>query len=188
MSEEKKSGCGGIIWILIIIIGGFILFNNFLNPPPNETQKQQMEPDSAMMLYLKTAYKFTQDPQQNGGTPEALSKCVLDEDWEWFENNYKKLDVDLFDLKSGINPSDADYLARIKVLNRLVESGPHRDDSKIVNSTVIGDKATLTVNEFVHTGDGEGYRTDYEVVLIKKGKYWKVKDFAGGRQKISRSW
>ena len=184
MADEKKSGCGGIIWLVIIIIGGYIFINSVINAPPGEIEAQQMDPESAMMLYLKTAHKFSQDPTQKGGTPGLLSKCVPKEDWDWFEKNYKNLDVDMIDLKSGINPQDADYLARIRVLSGLVESGPHRDDSKIVNKRIEGDKAILTVNEFIHTGGGEGYRTDFEVILVKKGKYWKVKDFAGGRNKL----
>ena len=182
MGEEKKGGCSGIIWLVVLAVGGYILISNLLSPPPTELQKLQMDPEAALKHYLQTTHKFKQDPFRKGGQSADVFDCLPKKDLDWFEQNYKTYDSDPFDLGSGINPADADTLARVKALRSLITGGPTREDCEILNKKVEGTKATFEVKQYSYkTVDGDPIYRNYKIELIMEGKYWKVKDFGGGR-------
>ena len=191
MGEKKKGGCSGVIWIIILVVGAYFVVTNFLNTQVYEYQEKQKDPENAMKFYLKTTNRFIQDFAQKGGTFDDLYNCVLREDWDWYDSNYKQLldDLNIFvhkDLYSKLASGDAETMGRWEVLKYTLKLGPHFEGSTVINKRIEGNKAVLTIQELTSKEDGENHYENYEVTLIKKGKYWKVKDFAGGRSKVEK--
>jgi hypothetical protein len=106
-----------------------------------------------------------------------LEKVIPKEDYEWFQNNYSTLFNDAFDLRSAIDPNAGDAVARKSVMRQILSYGPNRESCPVISKKVADNTAEFVVQK--RLDDGTLYNCT--VNLVREGKYWKVKDFAGGK-------
>ena len=184
MRPEESSGAGAkasaIVFLACLLAGGYYVFTKAASGPEAARSAALMAPESALKLYLRTAYKFMHE--EGGVTLKDVEPCVTKEDWDWYNTNYGHIFGDALRLKSAANPTEVKALGRIMAMRELLEYGPNREDCPIVNRQIGLDKCVFTLRK--HLNDAGDYR-DMDVALVKKGKYWKVEDFAGGRSFLS---
>lgn len=174
-SPKKSTLFSTITTIALILgIGGAFFYKIFLAKSTDPIKKEQSTPEGAFNIYAKTTYGFLHDQF----TFYDIEKCVTKEDYKWFQANYDNLYQDAFKLRSGIDPNEGDAVARISVMRDLIMSGISGSGATVVSSNVQDNRAELTVQ--FRSDEGDTYST--KVQVVKQGRYWKVKDFAGGRQ------
>src|SRR5690606_32760474 len=72
-------------------------------------------------------------------------------------------------------------------MDALLEAGVHRKDSTVKEVVANGDTATAKVLQ-KDFGSGAGFRYMlYTVSLVRQGGYWRVKNFAGGRNVLENN-
>jgi len=176
--EKKKSGLVSTILTLVVVLGiaGAFGYKFLVAPPSDPIKREQLTPEGALKVYLKTGYDFLHDQ----ATMYDMQKCITKEDYIWFQDNYNNLHEDTFNLSTGIDPTEADAVARISVMRRLIVGGIGVPDCTISDVNISGGQADLGVGYTVEGYDYSGLK----VQLVKEGRYWKVKDFAGGRASV----
>lgn len=180
MGEEKKSKSGLVSTILTVLfvlgIAGAFVYKFFIAAPTDPVKKAQMDPEGALQNYLKTTYEYMHDT----ATLFDIQKLVPKEDYEWFQANYNSHYEDPISLGTSINPSDADAVARKTVMRDIIEASIWASSCIVDNKAVQDTMAELDVHYDATTQYRQGY-VRAKVQLVREGKYWKVKDFAGGR-------
>ncbi len=174
---EEKNGSRFTSWILPILIvigiGGAFVYKFVLSGPSDPLRKAQLEPEGGLQMYLKHAYGYLTD----ASSMYDLEKVIPKEDYDWFQNNYSDLFQDTFDLRSAIDPNAGDAVARKSAMRQILSYGPNRESCPVISKKVADNTAEFVVQK--RLDDGTLYNCT--VNLVREGKYWKVKDFAGGK-------
>lgn len=179
--HEAIRGNIAVIVVLVLAVGLIVYYlaSSENSPAGERSVGRQETPEDAFNYYLDVVYSYLQD---EGATVNDVKLAVTDADWEWFSNNYEKLDFDPFDIKGGLDPTTAQAVSKHSALRSVLKLGPHRRDTKILHAnTAQFDRAVLTVSYLNNITEWE--ETDVTVVL--EGDKWKVKDFAGGRRPLN---
>jgi hypothetical protein len=167
-----------IVTIIVLAVCGALGYNLATRGPTDPTLKEHLTPEGGLKSYAKIAYDFqTKELDFN-----LVGKVITQDDWTWFQDNYKNLHEDFLNLSGGLHPMEGDAVARISVMRRLFSYGPSRYDIEIMNSNVSGNRAEFTVRQLVEYGA----KMEMKVEVVKEGKYWKMKDFGGARQWIQK--
>lgn len=174
MSESKGGKMGSLVMLVVAVAIGFYVYKGFSKP--DVVDQQLMSPDTALKFYLQTAWDHNH--ATSGEHMLNLKRCISQSDWDWFNANYPSLYADHLKLSTAINPNEADAMQKILVMRSLLEYGPNRPDALVVSSQNMGTSAVYMLKKLM--GDGQT-TVDMPVTLVKEGKLWKVKDFAGGR-------
>jgi|GEM_PF-5473309 len=179
-SEKGKSGGGKIVsWIVTIVILaalGVFAYKKATAPPSDPILIAQQSSEGALKIYAQHADDFlTKDIDFN-----YIKKCVTKEDYQWFQDNYKRLNEDFLNISGGLHPVTGDALARVKVMRAIVKRGPHRKDIEIIEVNESGNGSEILIRQLASLKTKE----EFKVRLIKEGKYWKMRDFGGGRQLV----
>ncbi|MBN1868486.1 hypothetical protein JW916_14485 [Candidatus Sumerlaeota bacterium] len=181
---------------VVVIAGVWFLFSSPSKTPDAQVQRdRQADPEKACVYYLETAYKFIHN--EVGGNFDDVERAVTKEDWQWYMNNYDRIfkEGDSFNVSGATDPNVMAKVARRAVLEQVLESGPNRPDNQIVdrrigdNNAVLTVRVPLDVTGMIDAGievPEEDTYVDREVEVIKEGKFWKVRGFAGGRARIDR--
>jgi len=176
----EGSGKKALSWIItfaVVAVCGAVGYQLATRGPADPLLKEQLTPEGGLKSYARTAYDFmTKDIDFN-----FVKKVVTQDDWTWFQDNYKTLHEDFFNLSGGLHPMEGEAVAKVSVMRRLFSYGPSRYDIEIVNSNVSGNRAEFTVRQVVEYG-----KMEMKVEVVKEGKYWKMKDYAGARQWIQK--
>ncbi len=176
--EQKSSQMSWITTgVLILGVAGVFVYKFMFATPTDPLRKQQMDPEGGMRAYLATVYGFL----TNTKSFYDIEKVVPKEDYEWFQKNYSQYFHDTYNLRTGIDPNEGDAVAKIGVMREIIESGPDREHCEIVSKNIMDNQAELVVRQ---TMDQDVGYADYKVRLVREGKFWKVKDFAGGKLRI----
>jgi rhodanese-related sulfurtransferase len=177
---SEKSGFAKIMsWVIpgaIVAICAWWGYKLATKGPSDPILKEQLTPEGAMKVYAENASDFlTKDIDFN-----FIRKVILKDDWDWFQDNYKSFHEDTFNLSKGLHPMEGEAVAKVLVMRRILSSGPHRKDCEIINVNTSGNRSEITLRQLVQ----QGTKVEMKVEVIKEGKYWKMKDFGGGRQMI----
>ncbi len=180
---------GGILFIIVIVAAIALVI--YLYTTQEDTRSstvfkdRQDDPEEAMKLYLETAYHFMHNEPRGGF--EDVKLVVVEEDWEWFQENYESMHQDTFALGSAIDPNAAGAVARRGALNNLFGVGPNRADAEVIDRAFGDDETTFTLRYLAGQDfNGENVMAVGKVGLVKVGKLWKVRDFGGGRSYFER--
>jgi hypothetical protein len=172
------------ILLVLVLIGGVLygIKNQPMAPGAKARSQNQKDPEKALKFYMATVAKFTL--MQEGGSFQNVEMVVTKDDWNWFQQNYEAIfkAADFANISTGANPTEVDALAKRKVLTELIDIGPNREGSEIVSREIGPDKATFVVKKVITPTQS----IDQKVEMVKEGKYWKMKDFGGGRQALSK--
>ncbi|MEQ8822575.1 MAG: tetratricopeptide repeat protein [Sumerlaeia bacterium] len=184
MAEKEKRGGAGLVGNIIFIlfaVGIFVGFGwkFFIAPPDDPILQMQGDPQSATRVYLDTAHEF----RTGALNFPNVKKCVTEDDWNWFQENADRIyqEGDRFNISGGIDPTQAAALARQVILKTMILEGPNQKQAEIVRVEQDGDNAVAIVQQTDSWGGDSQFTANYKVRLRKEGKYWKVRDFAGGR-------
>lgn len=182
--KPKSAGNGKLIGNIIFfaVAIGVIVFVVFgmTDNSDDPIFSKQGDPESALRVYIDHADGFVHDQATAGD----IQKCVTKDDWEWLQANHESIfqSQDFANLSGASDPSQMIHASRLIVLKGLVEQGPCRKDCEIQRTTLSGDSnAEAVVRQKEFFGDGSFVQYDHRIYLVKEGKYWKVKDFGGGR-------
>jgi len=177
----------------VVLIVGIIAF--IIMKPSNSPDAQQARAAEAEQTTADGAFEYYKKAAQAnlGSISMAESKQVKNaipaEDWTWFEENYQRLSSDAFGISGGIDPNSAKTIAKIDAFKMLLEAGAYHARDEILEQSEDGNVATYLVAKYdidVAKSDaqtGEDTRERIEVRVVKVGDIWKVKDFAGGKNK-----
>ena len=179
MAEKKKSWFWNAVTWVVVIFAALFVFQELSGP--DEDEKKLADPESALKFYLKAAWELTHS--DNNSAMRDIELSVTEEDWDWFRNSYDSLFVDTFNLTSGIDPTSSEAIKKGLVLRSLLECGVYREDAAIIRKDIQSSSAVLTVNKLISVNPNEYQETD--VTLVKEGRYWKVKGFAGAREIVN---
>ncbi len=182
-SEGSGKGklIGNIAFFAFLIGVGVYFAIEMMQPSDDEILSRQLDPASAMTVYLEHADGFIHAQSLAG----EVQKTVAKDDWQWLQDNHESIfaKYDAIGLQSAADPTVVMVGGRLAVLKMLLEGGPNRKDSVIVSTTETSEStADLVVRQKIFYGGGSYDYTDYKVRMVKEGKYWKVKDYAGGKQ------
>ncbi len=174
---------GNIVFFAFLIGVGVYFAIGMMAPSDDPIYSQQLDPESAMIIYLDHADGFI----HNASTAGNVEKTITKGDWDWLQDNHEQIfaDRDAIGLGSAADPTVVQHGGRLAVLSLLLKGGPNRKDAQIIETKLNGESnAELIVREKDFYGDGDYDYTDYRVRLVKEGKYWKVKDYATGKQAL----
>jgi len=179
MTEEKKKsgGCGCLATVFFLVVLALVIYG--MSQELTEVQQVMLEPEPALHQYLGTVYHFLHN--EKGVNFQNVADLVVNEDMDWFEKNVENLAQDPFNIKGGIDPVDGAVAERIVAFRNVLNGGPTRPDAQIMDKKLGDSVSTFTVKQM----DALGGETIYEVKLVKDGRFWKVKDFGGGKQNPS---
>lgn len=184
--DQKPKGGGngkliGNIAFFAVAIGVLVfVLVGISDDSDDPIRKMQGDPESAATIYIDRADGFIHDQSPAGD----IEKCVTKADWEWLQANHESIfqSQDFANLSAAADPSTMIHASRLVVLKGLVENGPCRKDCEIQSTTIVDDSnAQVIVRQKEFFGDGGYSQYDHRMYLVKEGKYWKVKDFGGGR-------
>ncbi len=187
MGRPKENSGGGLsagtiafIVFIVAIIGYFTY--EAIRPSDDPILSRQLDSKEALIAYIEQADGFMADRS----TFEDIRKCVTEEDYDWFQNTadglFKKGDI--YGLSTAADPTVMAAVARRTVMEMLLQEGPYRKDSVILEGSESGDTAQYKVRKKEIYSDGYTLYYDVKVYLVKQGRYWKVKDFGGGRAEV----
>ncbi len=180
-SSTKMIGNIAFVVFVLAIIGYALMETS--KPSDDPILNRQVDAKGALLAYIDTADGF----MAGSRTFEDLRKCVLKEDWDWFQDNNMSLyqQGDFAGISTGIDPTQAGFVARKTIMEMLLEEGPYRKDSVIMSGGESGGtNAEFVVRKKETYPGGHNLYYDVKVRLVKDGKYWKVKDFGGGRAEV----
>jgi len=189
--NPKTSSLAGNLAFFAFIIGVIVFFTfQMMGPSDDPIRQRQLDPESALTVYIEKADDFRSFVPGPGArvTFADVQKTVTREDWDWYQDKYANIYADAgsdFGITDSIDPTAGETIKRIVSLQGLQSAGPSRKDATIKEIRTNGDKAEAYVIEkdFSVAGGSVDYN-QYRIDLIKEGKYWKVKDFAGGRAEV----
>lgn len=184
-SQRGAIKIGTIFTLIILAAGGtYVLKQATSNPGDKTLEENQSDPEKALVYYLRTAYKYVHN--EDGGTIADVERTVTKDDWKWFNENDSKIfaSMDAVNSRAVLGADQNAILSRAVALRSLYDMGPDRPDNIILKKNIGPTSANFTVRKQGMTP--ESY-TDYEVVVVKEEKFWKVKDFAGARTRISET-
>lgn len=180
-AQGKSGGLASTLVTAILILGavGYLGYK-LLGPTNDPIYQRQDTPEHALKVYLEVAEKFTTGQEQSF---EKIRKVVTEADYRWFQDNKDRIfqEEDHFNISSGIDPGQATAMASLSVMKEMLDIGPNRSYSPIIDQEIQGDHARLVVRKKESYSSGNVYYVDVRVKLRREGKYWKVVDFAGGR-------
>lgn len=188
--EEGKGGAAlkaaGTVVMAILLVGGLIGFTLF---GPDSSEKGKLEakakemqatPEGSVRFYMEAAAKY-----RSGRTHKysyGVQLAVTKADWKWYQNNYKDLVVDVFDVTSAMDPGTAEAMLRITALTNLLERGVN--STKFIVGKVETNGRVADVAVYQNTGRGAiDLNPAYAryITVVKEKRSWKVQDFAGAR-------
>lgn len=175
----------GLVELIIFALVCLGLFWYFTRPParpyhPDEdlAEKCQMSADEALKLYLDTVWDFlhTDTP---GKFMKPLCTAVTKDDWLWFEDNYSEIfkKRDFARIGGALAADQNIALSRLLILRSLLENGVTARTPKQKSRKEESSNLVVYVLSYP---DDFGKERDHKVEVGRDGKYWKVKNFAGG--------
>lgn len=178
---EGKSSTGIIINVVcgVFILGAVVWWMFFAESKKGPLVERLNSAEGALTAYLETADHFLGNRKHF----DALELCVLKDDMEWFQNNWRAMfeKQDVLKLRNAVDPRVIETGGRRVVMDEVLRWGPHRQDVTILDREIGPASARITVRQRLDFGDGVKTYTDYRVYLEKEKDLWKVKDFCGFR-------
>ena len=185
LTIQRGGGKIGTIFSLIVIAGlAFYVFNPRESSDEKQLKEKQETPEKALKYYLITAYKYNHN-ENPGGSLSDVQIAVTKDDWEWFNDNAQTIfsKEDMLDSAAVLGAEQNASRSRRIAMKTIFSRGPDHPGNEIMNRNLGPDKCVFTVRK---KGETHEEYEDYKVEVVKEGKSWKVKDFAGGRNRISR--
>lgn len=175
--EKKKSGGAfrGVIIIVLLGVLGFVVYG-MTQSPATEASKARATPEGALKHYCITVHRFLR--REKGGSVQDVMDCLPKADAKWFNDHYKELLDDPFELQKGMDPVVSGIVGRDAALANLLQMGPTRGDVEVLKTNLGDKKSTISVRQKYYGG----WSQDFDVELVRVGNEWKVVDFGGGKK------
>ena len=187
MIVRRNSNKGNVMLVvlgIILIVGiGFVLLNKPPPKPPEKTPREKAE--ATLKKYVQAAWDYTH--ANNLVLQNDIKAMVPKADWDWYMNNIDRLIEDHFKLMDYMDATAQSVIKRKTVLDNILKSGIHQPTFELLKTTQI----SSTQFEFLckqmepYYGEGEKTYEELNVVVAKQGKRWKVKRWAGARDKVT---
>jgi len=122
-----KKALSWIISIAVIAVCGAVGYKVATRGPADPTLKELLTPGGGLKAYARTSYDFmTKELDFN-----MVRKVITEDDWRWFQDNYKNLHEDFLNLSGGLHPMESEAIAKVSVMRRLFSYGPSRYDDEL---------------------------------------------------------